>query len=157
MNGLTPFVLLVGTAMILAALLTSWEDGLAFGPAAILVGYALSLTPGNASLDGGATFVAVGLLATVELGTWSLELRDGPEERAIKHVARFLGLLFAAFATSLVILAVGGAQPKAGIALFVIGAVAALGLFLLLAHSTRPTGVQTEPNKPLAMQGRRSP
>ena len=75
----------------------------------------------------------------------------------IKHVARFLGLLFAAFATSLVILAVGGAQPKAGIALFVIGAIAALGLFLLLAHSTRPTGVQTEPNKPLAMQGRRSP
>ena len=119
----------------LAGLLAIWEDGLALGPAAIVLGYALSLAPGNAALDRGAPLVAVGLLAAVELGSWSLELRDGPEERLLAHLWRVLALLVAAFAISFVVLTVGGVRADGGVALFVIGAAAALGLFALLAHS----------------------
>ena len=48
---------------------------------------------------------------------------------------RVLVLLVAAFAVSLVVLSVGGLQADAGIALFAVGAAAALGLFALLARS----------------------
>ena len=117
----------------LAGLLAVWEDGLALGPAAIALGYALSVAPGDAALDRGAPLVALGLLAAVELGSWSLELRDGPEERLLRHVGQVLVLLVAAFAASLIVLSVGGLRADAGIALFAVGAAAALGLFALLA------------------------
>jgi hypothetical protein len=133
-NGLAPFAGLIGVGMVLAGLLALWEDGIAVGPAAILLAYALSLAPGNASLDGGAPLVAVGLLATVELGSWSLELRDGPEERMTRHLGLVLVLLVAAFAVSLVVLSVGGVRANAGIALFAVGAAAALGLLALIAR-----------------------
>jgi hypothetical protein len=113
--------------------LGTWEDGLAVGPAAIAAGYALSLAPGDAALDRGAPIVAVGLVAAVELGSWSLELRDGPEERPLRHLVVVVPLIVAAFAVSLVVLSVGGVQANAGIALFALGALAALGLFVLLA------------------------
>jgi hypothetical protein len=124
----------------LAGLLAMWEDGLALGPAAIALGYALSVAPGEVPLDRGAPLVAVGLLTAVELGSWSLELRDGPEERLLAHLWRVLVLLVAAFAVSLVVLSVGGVQANAGITLFAIGAAAALGLFGLLARSKTQDG-----------------
>ena len=128
-----PLACLIGIGAMLAGLFALWEDGLALGPAAIALGYALSLAPGDASLDRGAPAVAVGLLAAVELGAWSLELRDGPEERPLAHLAVVLVVLVAAFAVSLVVLSVGGVRADAGIALFALGAAAALGLFALLA------------------------
>jgi hypothetical protein len=135
-NGLVPLACLIGIAALLAGLLALWEDGLALGPAAIALGYALSLAPGDVALDRGAPLVAVGLLAAVELGSWSLELRDGPEERLLRHVGLVLVLLVAASASSLVVLSVGGLRADAGIALFAVGAAAALGLFALLAGPT---------------------
>jgi hypothetical protein len=129
-----PLACLIGIGTLLAGLLSIWEDGLAFGPAAIALGYALSLAPGDVALDRGAPLVAIGLLAAVELGSWSLEIRDGPEERPLRHVGLVLGLLVAAFAASLVVLSVGGLRADAGIALFAIGAAAALGLFALIAR-----------------------
>jgi hypothetical protein len=132
-NGLVPLACLIGLGALLAALLAVWEDGLALGPAAIALGYALSLAPGDVTLDRGAPFVAIGLLAAVELGSWSLELRDGPEERLRRHVGLVLVLLVAAFAASLVVLSAGGIRADAGLALFAVGAAAALGLFALLA------------------------
>jgi hypothetical protein len=130
-----PLACLIGIGALLAGLLSLWEDGLALGPAAIALGYALALAPGDTGLDRGAPLVAVGLLAAVELGSWSLELRDGPEESLRAHLWRMLLLLGAAFAVSLVVLSVGGAGADAGIALFAVGAAAALGLFALLARS----------------------
>ena len=133
-NGLVPLACLIGIGALLAGLLSLWEDGLALGPAAIALGYALSLAPGDTALDRGAPVVAVGLLAAVELGSWSLELRDGPEERLRAHLWRVLVLLVAAFAASLLVLSVGGLRADAGIALFAIGAAAALGLLALIAR-----------------------
>jgi hypothetical protein len=129
-----PFACLIGVCAMLAGLLAIWEDGLAVGAAVILGGYALSLAPGSAPLDRGAPLVAVGLLAAVELGSWSIELRDGPEEQVLRHVGMALFVLVAAFAVSLVVLSVGGVRADAGIALFTVGAAAALGLFALLAR-----------------------
>lgn|GEM_PF-2293865 len=133
MNGLVPFACLIGIVAMAVALLAFWEDGLWLGPAAIALGYALSLAPRNVTLDHGAPAVAVGLLAAVELGSWSLELRDGPEERMLGRVGLVLVVLAAAFAVSIVVLSVGGVQADAGIALFAVGAAAALVLFALLA------------------------
>jgi hypothetical protein len=132
-NGLVPLACLIGIGALLAGLLALWEDGLVLGPAAIALGYALSLAPGDTALDRGAPLVAVGLLAAVELGSWSLELRDGPEERLLAHVGRTLVLLLAAFPVGLLVLTVGGVRADAGISLFAVGAAAALGLFALLA------------------------
>jgi hypothetical protein len=134
-NGLVPFACLIGIGAMLAGLLAIWEDGLALGPAAIALGYALSLAPGETELDRGAPLVAAGLLSAVELGSWSLELRDGPEERPLGYLGRVVALLVAALAISLLVLSVGGVQANAGIALFALGAAAALGLFALLARS----------------------
>jgi len=133
LNGLVPFAGLIGLGMLVAALLGVWEDGLALGPAALALAYALSLAPGDVPLDRAAPLVAVGLLATVELGSWSLELRDGPEERRLAHLGLVLLLLVAAFAASVVVLASGGVRANAGIALYAAGVAAALGLFALLA------------------------
>jgi hypothetical protein len=129
-----PLACLIGLGALLTGLLAIWEDGLALGPAAIALGYALSLAPGDIVLDRGAPFVAVGLLAAVELGSWSLELRDGPEERPFRHVGLVLVLLVAAYAGSLLVLSVGGLRTDAGIALFAVGAAAALGLLALIAR-----------------------
>jgi hypothetical protein len=133
-----PLACLIGLGALLAGLLALWEDGLTLGPAAIALGYGLSLAPGDTGLDRGAPLVAVGLLATVELGSWSLELRDGPEERLLPHLGRVLVLLVAAFAASLVVLSAGGIRADAGLALFAVGAAAALGLFALLAGPALP-------------------
>ena len=133
-NGLVPFACLIGICAMLAGLLALWDDGLALGPAAIALGYALSLAPDDVALDRGAPLVAVSLLAAVELGSWSLELRDGPEERMGIHLVRVVVLLAAAFTVSLIVLAVGGIQANAGIALYAVGAAAALGLFALIAR-----------------------
>ncbi len=118
----------------LAGLLALWEDGLALGPATIALGYALSRAPGDAELDRAAPLVAVGLLTAVEFASWSLELHDGSEERPLAHLWRVLVLLVAAFAVSLVVLSVGGMRTDAGIALYALGAAAALGLLALIAR-----------------------
>ena len=129
-----PLACLIGVSAMLAGVLALWEDGLALGPAAIALGYTLSLAPGEPALDRSAPLLAVGLLAAVELGSWSLELRDGPEERPLGHLGRVAVLLVTAFAVSVVVLSVGGVRADAGIALFALGAAAALGLFALLAR-----------------------
>ena len=139
-NGLVPFACLIGIGLTLTGLLAIWEDGLALGPAAIALGYALSLAPGDVALDRGAPLLAVGLLAAVELGSWSHELRDGPEERLLSHLWHLLVLLVAALAVSLAVLSVGGMQANAGIALFALGAAAAFGLFALLARGRTQEG-----------------
>lgn len=136
-TGIPAFAGLIGVAMVLAGLLGAWEDGLALGPTLIVVGYALSLAPGNASLDRGAPLVAVGLLATVELGSWSLELRDGPEARRLAHLGRIVLLLVGALAVSLLVLAAGSVLTQPGLPLFALGAIAAFGLFALLVSPIR--------------------
>jgi hypothetical protein len=115
-------------------LLAIWEDGLVFGPAALLIAYAASVGDNGPGIDRAAPLVAVSLLAVVELGSWSLELRDGAEERPYARVPAVLLLLGAAAVVSTAILAVGGIRLDAGLALWAVGATAAIGLLVLVGR-----------------------
>ncbi len=133
-RGLVALAGVAGVALILAALLAAWDDGLVVGPALLLVAYALSLADRGAGVDRAAPLVAVGLLAVVELGSWSLELRDGAEERPLARLPRLGLLLVGAGAASALVLTVGGVRTDAGLALWALGAAAAIGLLVLIAQ-----------------------
>lgn len=122
-----------GVAFVLAALLATWDDGLTVGPVLLLVAYVLSLADGDAELDRVAPLVGVGLLAVVEFGAWSLELRDGAEERPLARLPRLAALFVAATAVSTIVLALSSLPIDAGLALWALGAAAAIGLLLLMA------------------------
>jgi hypothetical protein len=133
-RGLAAFAGVAGVALILVALLAAWNDGLVAGPALLLVAYALSLADRGAAADRAAPLVAVGLLAAVEFGSWSLELRDGAEERPLARLPRLGLLLVGAGAASALVLTVGGVRTDAGLVLWALGAAAAIGLLVLIAQ-----------------------
>lgn len=120
----------------LAGVLGGWDDGLAAGPALLLVGYTVSLTPGGQPLSRSAPLVAAGLLAVIDLGSWSLELRDGAEERPFAHLRMLVLLAAGAFAASGVVLNIAGVAAGGGLAVWVLGVAAAVGLFTLVSHRT---------------------
>jgi hypothetical protein len=122
-----------GVAFVLAALLAAWDDGLTVGPVLLLLGYVVSLADGDTELDRAAPLFGVGLLAVVEFGAWSLELRDGAEERPLARLPRLAVLLAAAAAVSTIVLAFSSLRIHAGMALWALGAAAAIGLLLLMA------------------------
>lgn len=133
-RGLAALAGISGIALILVALLVAWGDGLVAGPALLLVAYALAVADGGTGLDPGAPLVAVALLAVVEFGSWSLELRDGAEERPLARLPSVLLLFLGAAAASTVVLTVGGVRTDAGLALWALGAAAAIGLLILIAQ-----------------------
>jgi len=85
-RGLAALAGVAGVALILAALLVAWDDGLVVGSALLLVAYALSLADRGEAVDRAAPLVALALLAVVDFGSWSLELRDGAEERPLARL-----------------------------------------------------------------------
>ena len=127
----------LGVACVVVALFAVWEDGLVAGALLLLLAYTAWLAFSHPPLDRSAPLVGAGLLALVELGSWSLELRDGGEERLLARVSRVLLLLGATLAVSALVLAFGGLRADAGIALWVVGAAAALALFTLLTRAAR--------------------
>jgi hypothetical protein len=132
-RGIAALAGVAGVVLILVALLVAWDDGLVVGPALLLVAYALSLADRGEALDRAAPLVAVGLLAVVDLGSWSLELRDGAEERALARLPSVVLLLLGAAAASTLVLTVGGVRTGSGLALWALGAASAIGLLFLIA------------------------
>jgi hypothetical protein len=124
----------LGVLFVLAALLAVWEDGLVAGPALLLVAYTLSLTSGREPLSRSAPVVAAGLLALVDLGSWSLELRDGAEQRPFAHLRTLVLLTAGGTAASVLVLALASVSRSGGLALWLLGAAAALGLVTLIGH-----------------------
>jgi hypothetical protein len=133
-RGLAALAGVAGVALILAAVLVAWDDGLVVGSALLLVAYALSLADRGEAVDRAAPLVAVALLAVVDFGSWSLELRDGAEERPLARLPSVFLLLGAALAASTLVLTVGGVHTGAGLVLWVLGAAAAIGLLILIAQ-----------------------
>lgn len=127
----------LGIAALLLALLAVWDDGLVAGPALLLVAYTASLVYVGAPLDRSAPLVGAGLIACVELGSWSLELRDGAEERPVRRLGSLVLLLFLALAASTVVFGMGSASTGAGLALWLVGAAAATALIVLIAMPAR--------------------
>jgi hypothetical protein len=136
-RGLAALAGVAGVVLILVALLVAWDDGLVVGPTMLLVAYALSLADRGEALDRAAPLVAVGLLAVVEFGSWSLELRDGAEERPLARLPSVFLLLLGAAAASTLVLTVGGIRIGGGLALWALGAAAAIGLLALIAVPKR--------------------
>jgi hypothetical protein len=127
----------LGVALLLAGLLALWEDGLVAGALLLLAAYTLSLVTSKQPLDRTAPLVAAALLAIVDLGSWSLELDDGAEERPLSHLPT-LGLLsLAAAATAAAVLAVGTASLGGGLGFWLIGTAAAAALLTMIARPTR--------------------
>jgi hypothetical protein len=139
-GGPAPLALLAavaGVALVLVALLALWDDGLVAGPALLLLAYTVSLTDGGPALDWAAPLVGAGLVGVVELGSWSLELRDGAEEASLRRLPAIALLLVASMAAGTVVLAMGTVQPAGGPALWAVGALTAIGILILIG---RPLG-----------------
>jgi hypothetical protein len=139
-GGPAPLALLAaaaGVALVLVALLAVWDDGLVAGPALLLFSYTLSLADSGAALDWAAPLVGAGLVAVVELGSWSLELRDGAEEGSLRRLRAILLLLAASTTAGAVVLGMGTAHPVGGPALWAVGALTAIGILILIG---RPLG-----------------
>jgi hypothetical protein len=123
-----------GLALIAVALFAVWDNGLTYGPALLVVGYALSLSDNDNGVEWIAPLVAVALLAVVELGSWSLELREGAEERPLERLPAVSLLLVGGMAASLLVLAVGGLQLGGGLAFWILGTAAAIALLALISR-----------------------
>lgn len=121
----------------MVALFAWWEEGLVAGPALLLAAYSLSLALGDRMLDRRAPLVGLGLLGLIELGSWSLELRDGAEEHLYARLWSVFQLLVAALAVTTVVLTVGGMRASASLALWAIGVAASIALLALITQAAR--------------------
>jgi hypothetical protein len=123
-----------GVALVLVALVAVWDDALTYGAMLLVAGYALSLPDNDAGVDLVSPLVAVALLGAVEFGAWSLELREGAEERPLARLPAVSLLLVGGMAASSLILAVGGVRLEGGLVFWVFGAAAALALLALVSR-----------------------
>ena len=103
-------------------------------------GYVMLLGFEGGGLDGRAPLVAAALLAVAELGYWSLELRGAVADEPGTYLRR-LGLLAATLAgmtmIGVALLAVVESVDAGGVALDLVGAMAAVGAVALLALAAR--------------------
>jgi hypothetical protein len=136
-NGLAGLAGLAAIVLVLVAVTAPWDDGLVAGAGLLLAAYTLSVADDGGGVDRTAPLAAVGLLAVVELGSWSLEVRDGGEERPVARVPRVMLLLGAAAAASGLLLAVSSLDVDAGLAFWMVGALAAFALIALMTSSRK--------------------
>jgi len=105
--------------------------------------YAAQLAVDDAPLDGGAALFAAGLLVAAELGYWSLEERDAVRAEPgedLRHVAFVSALaLLALLVAGLLLVLVEGVRAG-GLAVDLLGAIAAGAVLLLVVMIARRTG-----------------
>lgn len=138
-----PLTLFLGGAggLLFGLMLVRGHDEL-LGSALVLLGaaYILGLLVGHHSLDEGAPLVGAGLLACVELATWSLDVRFRVAlEPALRlQRVRAVGLLvFAGLAASSLVLVVAATSIGGGLAWTMLGSAAAVGAIALAAFVRR--------------------
>jgi hypothetical protein len=133
----------------------------AVGACGILLGaaYALAVAADGGPLDRGAPLAGAMLLLVCELGYWSHELRttspDEPGARA-RHVAWLSLLVLGTSCAGVVLVVVSELAKLEGVAIDVVGGVAAIAAFALLAHlatsggfsAGRMRGAHTEAERP---------
>jgi hypothetical protein len=122
----------VGILLVFAALVGLWEEGLVAGSALLLIAYVSALAVAHHALDPAAPIFGAGLLALVDLGSWSLELRDSRETPPLHHLRTLAALTLGGLATSVAVLAAGELGTGGGIALWFLGAAAAAALFTMI-------------------------
>lgn len=105
--------------------------------------YALYLSAGDVPLDIGASAFGAGLLVAAELGYWSLELRARVTEEAGGHARRTAWIALIALGGLLLgtgLLALVDVAGQEGVALEVVGALAAIAAAALLLTSLQRSG-----------------
>ncbi|HEY2542810.1 MAG TPA: hypothetical protein VGH92_07115 [Gaiellaceae bacterium] len=132
----------VGALLLVAALVRA-EAALVVPPVAFLgVAYAVALVVHGSRVDDAAPLVAVGLLLSAELASWSVDARLRiPAERAVvrARALALFGLAFAAIALSALAVALAAAPAGSGLAWTLLGAasaVAVIGLAVRLARTS---------------------
>jgi hypothetical protein len=102
--------------------------------------YATHLVLDDPPLDGRAALVGCGLLLAAELGSWSVELRrERTHEpgRAFRRLVAELGLCLGGLAVSALVLAAADIGRVGGVAIEVVGALAAATLLWLALQTLR--------------------
>lgn len=133
-------VAVVALVALVAALVLSWAPLVPV--AAALVGgvYGAELAISDAPLDAAAPAVAAGLLVGMELAYWSLDERRrwlGDPGEGLRRAAVVVLLGAGAFLTSAVVLAFVDAIRARGLALDLLGAVAAAAVLVLILVAGR--------------------
>jgi hypothetical protein len=129
-----------GILVLVLSLVFSWDDGIVAAAVMLFIAYIASLLFGGRPLDSSAPAVAAGLLLLVELASWSLELADGPEERAVAHLRQIALLAATAAAASSFVIVVGRARAGSSVIFLLLGAAAAVCLIALIAAPLRGRG-----------------
>jgi hypothetical protein len=125
-----------GVALVLAAVALGRRRPVAWALVVLAAQYALGLAGRDGRLDGGAPFVAVGLLLLAELAYWSVELaRTGREEAAaaLRRLAALGALGVAALALATLVLAATAIPLGSSEAWTVVGLAAAAAAVALIA------------------------
>jgi hypothetical protein len=132
---------------LVAAVVLGWSPLIPV--AAVLAGglYGAELAIADAPLDVAAPAVAAGLLVCAELAYWSLEERArwrGDAGEGVRRVALVALLGVAAFVVAAVLLALVDAVRARGLALDLLGAVAAVAALVLVVAAGRRGQTETQ-------------
>jgi fucose 4-O-acetylase-like acetyltransferase len=133
----------IAVVALIAALVLEWTP--LVPTALVLVGglYAAQLAIDDAALDTTSPAFAAGLLVTAELAYWSLEERDhirGEPGAGLRHVAFVAALGVATLLVASVLLAVADAVRTKGLAVDLLGAVAAAAALFAIVLVARGHG-----------------
>jgi hypothetical protein len=127
---------------LLAAVVLGWS---ALVPVSLLLlgaAYATRLYADDAALDAKAPLLAAGLLLTAELGYWSLEERQDVRSEAgdgLRHLGLVALLALGGLASGAVLLAAADLGRTEGLAVDLLGALAAASaLLVLVLYARRP-------------------
>jgi len=128
----------MGLGVLVAGVLLGWVTTVATGVFLLGGAYATHLVLDDPPLDGRAVLFGGGLLLAAELGCWSAELRKErtyESGRTLRRLAAELGLGIGGLAVSALVLAAADVGRVGGVAIEVVGAIAA-GALLWLAWRT---------------------
>ena len=117
------------------AMVGRWPDLLPWGIALLGAPYALSLLLRDGGIDALAPFYAAGLLLTAELCYWAMERTAGigGREIVLVRIGSLFGIALTGGGAAALVLGVSDAGAGEGIALEVVGLVAAAGALALVA------------------------
>jgi hypothetical protein len=132
-----------GVGVLAAGVLLGWMTTITVGIFLLGATYAAHLVFDDPPLDGRAALVAGGLLLAAELGCWSIELRrERTHEpgRGLRRLVAELGLCAGGLAVSALVLAAADVGRVRGVAIEVVGVIAATTLLWLAARTlARPS------------------
>jgi hypothetical protein len=130
----------VGLGAVVVGVAGGWVTAVAAGVFLLGGSYATQLVLDDPPLDGRAALYGGGLLLVAELGSWSSELRrerTSEPGRALRRLVAELGLCVGGLAISALVLAAADIGRVGGVAIEVVGAIAAGALLWLALQALR--------------------